>query len=231
MCEEVGYPHAGDMAMPSSYGSDPGPWVVAHRGGAGLGLENRLETFARSAALGVRYFETDVRVSADGVAMAFHDDVLDRVTYLRGPVPARKAAELTRAGVPTLVELLDALGNGLGDGRLAVDVKSGSAVRPLVDAVRRTGSAHRVCVAGGWDGWLARRVVAAAAGLGVRVLAWTIDEPERMRRLLDDGVTGLITDRPDLAREVLVARDQWRGGEPAGVERAGAEMISAAASR
>jgi glycerophosphoryl diester phosphodiesterase len=30
-----------------------------------------------------------------------------------------------------------------------------------------------------------------------------------MNRLLDAGVAGVITDRPDVLREVLVARDQW----------------------
>lgn len=30
-----------------------------------------------------------------------------------------------------------------------------------------------------------------------------------MRRLLDAGVDAIITDRPDVLREVLVSREQW----------------------
>ncbi len=34
---------------------------------------------------------------------------------------------------------------------------------------------------------------------------WTVDEPEEMRRLVAEGVGGIMTDRPDLLRQVLDA--------------------------
>ena len=53
---------------------------------AGLAPENTMEAFDRSLALGVGVLETDVRVTADGVVVAFHDEDLGRVTDLTGPV-------------------------------------------------------------------------------------------------------------------------------------------------
>ncbi|HEX8822459.1 MAG TPA: glycerophosphodiester phosphodiesterase family protein, partial [Archangium sp.] len=34
---------------------------------------------------------------------------------------------------------------------------------------------------------------------------WTVDDPEEMRRLVIEGVGGIMTDRPDLLRQILDA--------------------------
>jgi len=39
--------------------------------------------------------------------------------------------------------------------------------------------------------------------LGLPVIPWTVNDPAAMRRLIGWGVDGLITDRPDLAREAM----------------------------
>jgi glycerophosphoryl diester phosphodiesterase len=51
-----------------------------------------------------------------------------------------------------------------------------------------------------------RRVVRAVHAAGAEVHAWTVNDPATMRRLLDLGVDGLVTDRCDLAVEVVRER-------------------------
>jgi len=71
------------------------------------------------------------------------------------------------------------------------------------------GSVPRAVAAEGGPCWgpdyadLTEETIAEAHALGLRVVPWTVNLPEDMRRLIGWGVDGLITDRPDLARRVL----------------------------
>ena len=48
-----------------------------------------------------------------------------------------------------------------------------------------------------------REYMAWAREKGYRVNVWTVDEPAEMKRLINLGVDGIITNRPDLLRGIL----------------------------
>ena len=56
-----------------------------------------------------------------------------------------------------------------------------------------------------------KRTVAAVHRAGMQMHVWTVDEPDVMAELLDWGVDGIITDRPDVLKGVLEARGVWQG--------------------
>lgn len=249
-----------------TYGEENEPLAIAHRGGADLAPENTLAAFAMSTALGLRYVESDIRLTRDGELVCFHDEVLDRCTTGSGRIAARTSRDL-RAGVrvggtepiPTLREALETF----PDTCFTVDLKDRAAIAPMARLLQRRDFAERVCVAGAWDGWLqllnsqaphvrtalgwrslvtlvsaaktgvqppasvvrgrfahvplrlgrmsinSPALVRRARRLGVRVVVWTVDDPLTMHALLDMGVDGLITDRPDVLRSVMISRGVW----------------------
>ena len=251
--------------MPPSawpYLDHPGILAFAHRGGAGDAAENTLPAFARAADLGYRYFETDAHLTADGVVVAFHDDVLDRVTDGTGAIADLPWAEIAQARVggqpiPRLDELLETF----PDVRVNIDPKHDPVVAPLADLLQRLGAVERVGIGSFSDRRLAemrrrcgprlctslgprgtarlkaaargvpigrlpspcvqvpvrsgrvvitdRRFVVAAHRRGLQVHVWTVDDPAEMERLIDLGVDGLMTDRLEVLKDVLVRRGLW----------------------
>jgi len=70
------------------------------------------------------------------------------------------------------------------------------------------GSVPRMVKAAGGAVWspyrgdLTREAVKEAQALGLKVVVWTVNEPGGMRRLIEWGVDGIISDRPDILRRV-----------------------------
>lgn len=126
--------------------------ALAHRGGAYHpeieGLENTLAAFKHAVALGYDYLETDVHVTADGVLLAFHDSVLDRVTDQQGTISELTFEEVRRARVggreevPTLGQLFDEFPQT----RFNIDLKSDAAVGALAEFVAERDAWDRILV-------------------------------------------------------------------------------------
>ncbi|MCA3437924.1 MAG: phosphodiesterase [Rhodobacter sp.] len=99
------------MPLPGAFLTRPLAHRALHDRAAGRPENSRAAVRAGVAAgYGI---EIDVQISADGQAMVFHDEDLDRLTAGHGPVKARSAAELGRIrlrdaedGIPTLPEVL-----------------------------------------------------------------------------------------------------------------------------
>ena len=102
------------MTLPHAFIDRP----IAHRGlwRTGGPPENTLTAFAAAARKGYA-IELDVRLSADGEAMVFHDDILDRLTASAGLVEETPADDLcalrllgSDQSIPTLEQALAVIG-------------------------------------------------------------------------------------------------------------------------
>ena len=107
-----------------------------------------MSAFAAAVAIGYRYVETDVHATADGVLVAFHDPTLDRIAGRDETIEKMTWRQLQRVvlGVDEHVPRLEDLLGTWPHLRVNIDVKSWSAVRPLIDVLCRTNAVDRVCV-------------------------------------------------------------------------------------
>jgi glycerophosphoryl diester phosphodiesterase len=80
------------------------------------------------------------------------------------------------------------------------------------DPPNHGGSVARAVRAAGGKLWspdyrdIDARAIAEAHELGVAVIAWTVNDARDMARLIDMGVDGIISDRPDVLRTVAAAK-------------------------
>lgn len=249
------------------------PYTIAHRGGGGLAPENSSCAFEIMTQFdGVHAIETDIHVTKDGVIVATHDDVMDRISNITGRVSDLTWAEIKEADagyrwtyddgasfpgrdqgcrILSLAELFERYGQTYV---VNIDLKPNdpALIPPLLDLINEhnmlanvvIGSFHdditkrlreaaptlataasysetrrfylmsRVALERFWqphpqcvafqvpDAIGARRIVdrrfiTGAHRKGVEVHVWTINYPQVMRRLLDWGADGIITDYPD----------------------------------
>jgi len=150
---------------------------MAHRGGAIEHLENTMPAFEACVDQGYRYLETDVRVTADGELVVFHDATLERVTDRTGRVenlPWSEVATARIGGREPILRLEDLLG-AWSDVRFNLDIKAAGVLALLVRTVRRLKVADRICLGSFSDARIAaaRRLFgpAVCTSLGPRGVA------------------------------------------------------------
>ncbi|WP_102158753.1 glycerophosphodiester phosphodiesterase family protein [Zhihengliuella halotolerans] len=123
--------------------------AYAHRGYAPDGAENTLAAFRAAVERGFTHLETDVRTSADGVPMVFHDEHVDRVTEGFGRVSELTSGELARLRVakrepiPTFEQLLEEF----PDAHINVDLKDDASAPLMAELITRHEASDRVVVA------------------------------------------------------------------------------------
>jgi glycerophosphoryl diester phosphodiesterase len=116
--------------------------ILGHRGYHRDVPENTLAAFGRAVAIGLDGIETDVQVSADGVAILFHDPCAPDGT----PISSLTRTDLERLvgySVPRLEEAVMRFGNEI---LWNLELKTASSLEPTIDVVNRYQSTRRFLV-------------------------------------------------------------------------------------
>jgi glycerophosphoryl diester phosphodiesterase len=195
--------------------------LFGHRGAKGEAPENTLSGFAYARRIGVRAFELDVRLCADGELVVIHDEDVDRTTNGHGRVRDFTAGQLARldaraafpewperTGVPTLADVLDAFGDVSA---FQIEIKSDTrdaletVCRKLVDLIQRSGIEDRSDVAS-FDP-LALEIVRRVAPDLPRAYIGRYDAPSYLATALALGCMGAcIPHRTSTSETVRAAR-------------------------
>ncbi|MCU1576755.1 MAG: glycerophosphodiester phosphodiesterase [Leifsonia sp.] len=152
--------YAGDYFTP------PRPRILAHRGFALEVPENTLLAFLKALSAGATHLETDVRASADGVAVLSHDPDLLRLAGRSVRVGDLTMAELRRIDLghgQTFVSLAEAL-DAFPEARFNIDIKTAAAEQPAAKAIRDARGTARVLITS-FSERRRRRTVSALRGV------------------------------------------------------------------
>lgn len=160
------------------------PFVIGHRGAAGLAPENTLMSLRRARAEGATWVEFDVMLTRYGVSILFHDSTVDRTTNGVGVVEELSLSELRRldAGewfspefkgerIPTFPEAMVTLASeGLG---------ANVEIKPAKGAERETAIAVAHVIKSNWPDNVATPVISSFSEDSIAVAQAEIPEIPR----------------------------------------------------
>ncbi len=139
-CETPGMTAARKAQVDARRGGRP---VLVHRGAGDLVVENTLEAFQATFDVGADGNEMDIRETVDGVAVAFHDDMLDHKLEAFGDAADYTWEELQRVRfrdpgrhgaftrIPILGEVLDL--HRRAAGFVFLDIKRSETTQDVID--------------------------------------------------------------------------------------------------
>lgn len=141
---------------------------IAHGGGQGHAPPDTLEALQVADTMGADVLEIDLQLTKDGVLVLHHDDTLDRITDMRGPIATKTWAELQEAdsGFYTVINGQSFRGKGIKIARLeqaftrfpsrrwVIEIKNDNAAAStrLCALIRQFDATNRVIVASFHDG-------------------------------------------------------------------------------
>ena len=197
------------------------PLVIAHRGASWDEPENTLPAFERAIELGADFVEFDVH-ALDERLVVVHDAPQPGATY----PTLEEALDLMRGRIGLMVELKrpfryrghDVVRRTLAlleDDDVLVCFEPGALeeahrLRPRLRLLQHVGFGVSIAEAAGYawaagfeDSRTTARGLALARARGLATVVYTVNDANRMRELAGLGVTGIVSDRPDLLRAAL----------------------------
>lgn len=138
--------------MPVAFSTE----VIGHRGAAGHAPENTMLSFEKAVELGADRIEFDVRCSAEGEPVVFHDERLERTTNGKGRVAEKTVKELkaldagswfslsfSGATIPTLEEVLMKM---LGKIKFNIEIKAKGCEQRIVELIQKHKASEAVVI-------------------------------------------------------------------------------------
>jgi glycerophosphoryl diester phosphodiesterase len=176
------------------------PIGFAHRGARAHAPENTLEAFRLAVRLGATGLESDVWVTADGVAVLDHDGVAGGRVLRRTRIGSVERAALP-AHIPTLAELYAECGTDL---ELSLDVKDDAAIDEVLRVAGEAGATGRL--------WLCHPRLAVLESWRERAGGATLVHSTFLRHL-DGGPERHAARMADAGIDVVnLHHSEWTGG-------------------
>jgi glycerophosphoryl diester phosphodiesterase len=207
--------------------------IYAHRGFSGKFPEGSRTAYVKAAEVGADGVECDVRLTKDGVLICFHDATTERITGKQGRVSQLTLAEMReRYDLITLSELLDFVIEKRLHLLIETKHPVAKSRRVEREVLKLLNSKEQEIKANGYlahrysdsgyvikKPWRIRFSPTKLVALGywllkedsalIRILKdrelflWTVNSREDMKWAESTSSSGLITNLPDVAREVL----------------------------